>query len=83
MRELDALYSSSRSGRKADGAGYVLGASSLKIIGGNALCSCITDDVARELHNDERVNRRILGNTTNLRQIVNLAPDSHNLYVRH
>lgn len=57
MRELDALYSSSRSGGKADGAGYVLRASSLKIIGRKALCSCLTDDVVRELHNDEHVIR--------------------------
>lgn len=82
MRELDALYSSSRSGGKADGAGYVLGASSLKIIGRNALCSCLTDDVVRELHNHEYVNRRMLGDTTDLRQIVNLTADSHNLHIR-
>ena len=83
MRELDALDSSSCSGGKADGAGYVLGASSLKIIGWNALFTCFADNVVRELEDDQYLNSRILGNTTDLPQIVDFATDSHNLHVRH
>lgn len=53
MRELHALDRSRCSGGKADGAGYILGASALKVIGRETLrgaaAAAAADDIIREL----------------------------------
>lgn len=49
MRELHALHCSRCSGGKADGAGYILGASALKVIGRETPRAAAADDIVREL----------------------------------